>query len=215
MTNRRARLALGGSVALLVLVLAAWWWWPTGDGRADLRAVAPVTTTTTTTTAPAPTSAAPTTSTEPAPVPAGEQPGRLRIPSLGVDAAVEPVGLAPDRQMEIPPAEDVGWYELGPRPGDPGSAVLAAHVDFAGRPGAFFDLAGVAEGAEVLLDGPSGTRRYVVTTREQVAKADVQLERYFTTEGPSRITLITCGGAFSRSSGHYEDNLIITAVPAS
>ena len=47
------------------------------------------------------------------------------VPVVG--AAVVPVGLAPNRQMEVPAAADVGWYRLGPRPGDNGSAVLAAH----------------------------------------------------------------------------------------
>ncbi len=52
----------------------------------------------------------------------------------------------------------------------------------------------------------------MVAEREQVAKADVDLSRYFTNEGPNRITLITCGGAFDKSIHHYQDNLIITAV---
>ena len=69
------------------------------------------------------------------------------------------VGLTPDRQMELPPAADVGWYRLGPTPGQGGSAVLAAHIDLAGREGAFSDLASVPVGAEVIVDGdgPAGT----------------------------------------------------------
>ena len=50
--------------------------------------------------------------------------------------------------------------------------------------------------------------------REQLAKDGVDLARYFTDQGPPRLTLITCGGAFDDGSGHYLDNIIITAVPA-
>lgn len=215
----RHRIIQALAVTVLVALVAAWAFWPSGDGSADLRAVDPEPTTTavapTTTTppggAPATTSPADPPGVQP---PGGQVPVRLRIPSIEVDAAVVPVGLQPDRQMEVPPTTDVGWYELGPRPGDGGSAVLAAHVDFGGRPGAFFDLAAIAVGAEVLVDGPAGAQRFTVTGREQVAKADVELERYFTAEGPARLTLITCGGAFSRSTRHYDDNVIITAVPA-
>ncbi|CAN5505877.1 hypothetical protein BH10ACT1_BH10ACT1_11650 [soil metagenome] len=218
MTTLRARIGLSLSLAVLVALVAAWTWWPDHDGRADLRAVPAVTTTTEAATSTTTTGPAVTTTTElPSPTstaPTGIEPTRLRVPSLGIDAPIVPVGLAPDRQMEIPPATDVGWYRLGPRPGDAGSAVLAAHVDYGGRRGAFFDLAGIPVGGEVLVDGPDGTRRFVVTIREQVAKAEVHLERYFTAEGPERLTLITCGGAFSRSAGHYQDNLIITATPA-
>ena len=224
LTTTRARIVAAASAAALVALAVAWVLWPTQDPRSDLEAVASVptthsstTTTTSTPTVPMETATTPPETSAPPPptttVPPVAEPTRLRIPSLGVDAAVVPVGLALDGQMEIPAASDVGWYRLGPRPGDPGSAVLAAHVDFGGRPGAFYDLGAIPVGAEVVVDTTAGSRRYVVTVREQVAKADVELARYFTGEGPARLTLITCGGAFSRSAGHYQDNLLITAAP--
>ena len=213
MTHRHARLGLVLSLAVLLTLVLAWAWWPQGDGRADLRAVAPVATTT----APPATDGSSAGSTPPpttaAPI-ARAVPTRLRIPGIGVDAAVVPVGLAPNRQMEVPAAADVGWYRLGPSPGDNGSAVLAAHIDYGGEEGAFFDLTSIPVGADVFVDSATGTQRFTVTTREQTAKADVRLERYFTADGPARLTLITCGGAFSRSARHYQDNLIITATPA-
>jgi hypothetical protein len=61
-------------------------------------------------------------------------------------------------------------------------------------------------------DGTSAT--FIVTGREQVAKDEVDLSRYFTNQGDPRLTLITCGGAFDQGVRHYEDNIIITTVPA-
>ena len=213
MTLFRTRILLAVSLLLVVAVGLAWAFWPTKEDRADLRAVAPITTTITTVpTTTGATPVAPTTTTT-AP-PAGITPNRLRIAALGVDAAVVPVGLAANGDMEIPGATEVGWYELGPRPGEPGSAVLAAHIDYNGRMGAFFELGSIPVGAEVIVDGEGGEQTFVVAEREQVAKADVDLSRYFTNEGPTRITLITCGGAFDKSIRHYQDNLIITAVRA-
>jgi len=143
------------------------------------------------------------------------EPTRLRLPSIAVDTSIVAVGMQADGQMEVPPAALVGWYRLGPRPGAPGSAVLAAHIDYAGQRGAFFALPRVQVGDAVLVTESDGIeRRYVVTERAQVAKADVDLSRYFTNEGPTRLTLITCGGVFNGASGHYRDNIIITAVPA-
>jgi len=213
MTPSRSRLLLVLSIAVLAVVAVAWLAWPASDGRADLEAVRPIATTTrpepvTTSSATAP-PAAPTT-TAPAPLPLVD-PTRVRVPSIGLDARVVPVGLQPDGQMEVPSATDVGWYRLGPPPAAPGSSVLAAHVDFGGERGAFFDLRSVPVGAEVLVDGGGQTRRFVVSNREQVAKDAVALERYFTAEGPARLTLITCGGAFDRGTGHYLDNVILTA----
>jgi hypothetical protein len=211
MTAARSRLVFVVSVAVLVVVALAWIVWPDRDGSADLEAVAPIATTT----APAATSTAPdtvATTVPPPPLPGPlVTPTRLRVAAIGLDAPVVPVGLRPDGQMEVPSATAVGWYRLGPVPGATGSSVLAAHVDYAGQRGAFFDLRSVPVGAEVLVDGDGATRRFVVSSREQVAKADVALDRYFTAEGPARLTLITCGGAFDRGVGHYVDNVIVTA----
>jgi sortase (surface protein transpeptidase) len=210
-SSRRAATALLiASLLALTAVVAAWAAWPGGGGSADLRAVGPVVSTSTnpSTTTPPPTAPAPTTT-----LPPGVEPRRLQIPSIGVEAAVTPVGLEVDGDMEIPPAAEVGWYRLGPRPGDAGSAVLAGHVDFNGQRGAFFDLRSVAVGAEVVVVGDGTTRRFVVTEREQIPKDQVDLGRYFTHDGPDRITLITCGGVFDGGEGSYDDNIIITARP--
>lgn len=211
MNETRTRILLLASVAVLVAVAVAWLAWPDGERRADLEAVAPIATTSTT--APASTtttSAVPTTSAPPAPPPV-PVPTRIRVPAIGLDTRIVPVGLRLDGQMEVPPAADVGWYRLGPAPGAAGSAVLAAHVDQRGQRGAFFDLRSLPVGAEVLVDAEGGTRRFVVTAREQVAKDAVQLDRYFTGDGPTRVTLITCGGAFDPGDRRYADNVIVTA----
>ncbi len=115
----------------------------------------------TTTSTPAP-AARPTTTTTPATTTTAAPPpvpNRIRIPAIGVDASVVPVGLNPDGSMEVPAASDVGWYELGVRPGGPqGSSVLAAHVDYAGQRGAFYDLRALEVGAELEVTGPTACR---------------------------------------------------------
>lgn len=219
MQPRTARILIAAAVVAIVGVLAAVLWWPQGEPRADLTQVAAVTTSstststsTTTTAPPTPTTAAPTTTTTLPPL----QPGRVRIPAIGVDAAVVPVGLEPNGEMEVPPAKEVGWYELGTRPGAPqGSAVLAAHVDYAGVKGAFFKLRELPEGAEIEVAGPDGrVLRYVVDTRLQVDKDELPVEELFRSTGPPTLTLITCGGAFDRGARHYQDNIVIRARPA-
>ena len=55
-------------------------------------------------------------------------PVRLRIPSINVDAPVEYVGLTPDGAMDVPKERaNVAWFNLGPRPGENNSAVIAGH----------------------------------------------------------------------------------------
>jgi sortase (surface protein transpeptidase) len=141
-------------------------------------------------------------------------PARLTIDRIGVDARVVAVGVAADGTMEVPAAQDVGWYRFGPAPGAPGSAVLAAHVDFDGEEGAFFRLRELGPGdAVVVTAADGGTQRYVVTERRQVPKLDLTDSGVFDRTGPPRLTLITCGGEFDRDARSYRDNVVITAAP--
>ncbi len=45
----------------------------------------------------------------PAPPPGGVQPARVRIPAIGVDAAVVDLGLNPDRTLEVPALAAAAW----------------------------------------------------------------------------------------------------------
>src|ERR1035437_8819740 len=67
-------------------------------------------------------------------------PIRLIIPKINVDAPFEYVGITPLGAMDVPklPA-DVGWFNLGPRPGDNGSAVVAGHFGWKNNIPAVFD----------------------------------------------------------------------------
>lgn len=214
MSPRTARLLIAAAALAMVGVLAAVIWWPHSEPSADLRSVAPVSTsaapTTTTTTAVSSTTASTTTTVPPL------LPSRVRIAAIGVDAPVVPVGLEPNGEMEVPSASDVGWYELGTKLGSPqGSAVLAAHVDYGGRKGAFFRLRDLPEGAEIEVTGADGrVLRYVVDARLQVDKAQLPVDELFRTTGPPTLTLITCGGTFDRGARHYRDNIVVRARPA-
>ncbi|MGK2947144.1 MAG: class F sortase [Acidimicrobiales bacterium] len=210
MSRRAARTVMAVSAVVLVAAIGLWVAQASGDERADLVGTAVTTTSTSTTTS---TTAPPTTSTT---LPLPEVPVTLVVPSLGVDASVIPVGLEPNGEMEVPPAAQAGWYHYGPRPGEvDGTAVIAAHVDFNGERGVFYDLRSIEVGSEVsVADQAGAVHRYVVTERYQVAKDELPIEQIFVADGPPGLTLITCGGAFDGSERSYEDNIVVRAVPA-
>jgi len=214
MPPRTARILIAASLVVFAGALGALALWPRTEPRADLvQLAAPVAAAPTTTTTAPPATTAPTTTTTTALGPL--QPGRLRIAAIGVDAPIVGVGLNPDGSMEVPPATDVGWYELGVAPGTPqGSAVLAAHVDYGGQRGAFFDLRSLPEGAEVEVSDPDGrVLRYVVDERLQVDKDELPVDELFRQTGDPTLTLITCGGSFDRSVRSYQDNIVLRARP--
>jgi sortase (surface protein transpeptidase) len=143
-------------------------------------------------------------------------PVRLRIPSIGVNTRLVEVGLDPDGTIAAPHSyQNAAWYEGGPRPGEPGPAVLLGHVDSKNTgPAVFYQLATLKAGAEVLVDrADRSTVRFRVSGRIQVAKSRFPAALvYGPTLAPS-LRLVTCGGTFDKHTGHYRDNVVVTAVP--
>jgi LPXTG-site transpeptidase (sortase) family protein len=154
------------------------------------------------------------------PAAAPEEPAapiRIRLPTLGTDAPVVPVGVDERGEMAVPDdVRTVGWYRFGPVPGTAGSSVLAGHVDdrIQGR-GAFYRLVELAPGDPVLVGSADGTeRRYLVADVERVDKTRLPTAQLFARDGPPLLTLITCGGEFDRAAGHFRDNVVVHARPA-
>ncbi|NNC41814.1 MAG: class F sortase [Acidimicrobiia bacterium] len=141
----------------------------------------------------------------------------LRIPALDKVASVIPAGVEPNGDMEVPAnVDDVAWYKYGSAPGEPGSAVLAAHVDLAGQgPGVFFGLRDLEPGSTIYVDFDDGTTGvYEAKARKTYQKEDLPSDAIFSREGPSVLTLITCGGDFNRSLRRYDSNVVVYAVEA-
>lgn len=144
--------------------------------------------------------------------PTGIVPTRVRIPAIGVDASVGDLSLAgPD--PEVPEDFDhVGWYVQTREPGEIGPAVLAGHVDSREGPAVFFDLDELQAGDEIAVTDDAGEeRRFTVDDVGQYPKDDLPDEVFGFGEPTPQIRLITCGGSFDRSIGHYRDNVVVYA----
>jgi sortase (surface protein transpeptidase) len=144
-------------------------------------------------------------------------PARLRIPGLDLDATVSAVGIDEKTgEFAVPPSVDrVGWYRYGPGfTAEAGSIVIAGHVDSAEQgEGAFFRLGSLSRGDRVtLVDQAGSTREFKVVARERYSKTKIPLDEYFARDGEARLTLITCGGPFDAATGHYRDNVVVTAT---
>ena len=77
----------------------------------------------------------------------------LVVPSVGINAHMENVGIDSAGNMDVPPhLAYVGWYEYGTQIGDVGSAVIAGHVDNGlGFPAVFFKLKQLKVGDDVFV----------------------------------------------------------------
>lgn len=143
-------------------------------------------------------------------------PVAVRVGGIEIEAPVVPVGVEDDGQMEIPTdVDEVGWYSFGPAPGEGGSAVLAGHVSSRtqGR-GVFYDLRRVEPGDVVEVDHEDGTTtEYVVVGVETIDKGELPTDEIFSRDGDPIVTLITCGGSFSRAQNSYDSNVVVVAIP--
>ena len=139
---------------------------------------------------------------------------RLVIPVLGIDAPVVLVGVDEYGMMEGP----TGWYDIAlfrysSRPGTPGSAAFAGHLDTnTGAPATFWALSQLAIGDEVIYHEIDGTRYTFIVEEVAVYQWDqVPKERVFGRGGDPRIALITCGGTWSRQNRNYSHRTIVYA----
>ena len=138
------------------------------------------------------------------------RPVRVVIPSVDIDAALIEVGLREEGVAEVPPFGKAAWYELGSAPGANGPAVLLGHVDSKKGPDVFYRLKDVVRGDTVLVYGEDGdVATFNVDAKEQVLKTDLPTGRIWNGSQQPLIRLITCGGEFDRSTGHYLSNLIV------
>jgi Sortase domain len=141
-------------------------------------------------------------------------PATLTIDDIELWGPVRPVGLDPNGEMEIPDETEIGWYDLGAAPGEPGATVLAAHVSWNDTVGPFHKLGTLEPGAEVRMRLSDGsTRVYEVVERAMFPKDRLPNWRIFRRDGPESLVLITCGGSFNPNIRRYRDNIVVFAVP--
>lgn len=147
---------------------------------------------------------------------AGLIPVKIVVGDIEINAPVQSMGVDTERnEMEVPQApEVVGWYRYGPSPGEEGSAVLAAHVDYNGREGAFYDLFRVEAGTLIKIVYNDGSYRLFETFAQRSYEKEVlPVESLFAETGTPRLALITCGGNFNRGSFSYDSNVVVYAEP--
>lgn len=140
-------------------------------------------------------------------------PVRLRIPRLHVDSEVGRLGLRADGTIAVPGRTDVtGWFANGPRPGQPGPAVILGHVDSRSGPGVFIGLATVPPGTTVRVDRADGTAAtFRITRVARVPKVEFPTDLVYAPTLDPSLRLVTCGGGFDRARGSYRDNVIAFA----
>lgn len=180
-----------------------------GCSGAEPQATPAPRTTTAATDATAP-SAVPAADPAPAPRQVGK-PTRVLIPEIGVDEALHGVGLKADGAMQTPDFGDAGWYDLGPRPGARGPAVIVAHVHGPAGDDVFADLADLEPGDRVTVRRTDGSSTFVVDKVARTRKEALPVKQIWSPTDAAVLRLITCGGTPDPVTRMYPENTIVFA----
>jgi Sortase domain len=144
-------------------------------------------------------------------------PIRLRIPAIHVSTKIVDEGLDADGALQVPPLTDAGvheagWYDLGPAPGQVGTAIIAGHVDSYQTAGVFYDLGNLVPGNAVEVTLANGvTVHFTVTSVQEYSKARFPASEVYGPEPYPALRLITCGGAFDEATHHYLSDIVAYA----
>ena len=139
-------------------------------------------------------------------------PVTIIIPKLGIQTAVEAVGLTDTNNMDVPKnAADVAWYMHGPKPSEEGNAVIAGHYDTpTGRPAIFYHLRILEIGDEIEIISQNGVHSTFAVVEKSTIPYDVFTSDYiFKTRPGKNLNLITCGGLWDSKKKVYSDRIVI------
>ena len=180
----------------------------------------PTPATPTETPSPTPTITVPTATPTPEPTPEPEpydgQLVAMRLPALGVEAPIEPIGLIEGQnKLDVPEWHNIGWYHIYDKPGFGTSSLYSAHKDYyPNKRGPFYALTELKDGDQIIVVMDDG-REYVYEvffqrryTRDTIPMHDLiwphkaRDPELLRPEDEEWITLYTCGGDFvARTEG--------------
>jgi hypothetical protein len=151
---------------------------------------------------------------------ARSEPVEVRIPAIGVDSRLLRLGLNPDGTVMVPSLQTsaglAAWYKYSATPGQIGASVIEGHVDSVQGPAVFFRLGALRPGNTIevtLADGVTAVFR--VTGVREYEKSRFPARAIYGAPGFAALRLITCGGAFDYTTGHYLSSTVVFASLAS
>jgi sortase A len=124
------------------------------------------------------------------------------------------VGLDSAGRMDVPKSFwTVGWYKLGYKIGDSGSAVIAGHYDtYSGGPAVFWGISRLTPGDTITIIDTGGTNHIFTVRDKKVYPFDgFPVQEVFGTGGAPGLNLITCAGEWDSVAKNYSTRTVIYA----
>jgi sortase (surface protein transpeptidase) len=138
-------------------------------------------------------------------------PVHLAIPKIGVSAHLSVLGLNAKGTVNVPTNFAVpGWYRGDRSPGQRGSAVILGHVDSTNGPAIFYKLDRLGLGNRVDVTLRNGKKLvFAVIGIRMYEKTNFPDKLVYGARNYPALQLVTCGGIFDPSTGHYLSNIVV------
>lgn len=143
-----------------------------------------------------------------------KDPKKIKIPSIGVDAFIQKVGVDQYKEVAVPNNLFlVGWFVNTVRPGEKGLSLIDGHVTGRRNDGIFKDLKNLKEGDQYTVELGDGTTISYEVTATQSLKTKDATSVIFSQDPkiPSQLNLVTCSGRFDDKSRRYEERLVVSS----
>ncbi|WP_327041763.1 class F sortase [Micromonospora ureilytica] len=149
------------------------------------------------------------------PVLPASHPTSLAIEKIDLRAPVHDVGIAPDGTIAVPDAaraQEAGWYDQGPTPGQYGPAVIVGHVDTTSGPAVFHKIRELRSGDEIeVTRTDQRVAVFEVNSVEKFDKDRLPVDEVYGDFSRPSLRLITCGGQWVGGETGYADNVVVFA----
>lgn len=139
-------------------------------------------------------------------------PTHLKIPTINVNAFVEYVGLTSKGAIDVPTGSaNVAWFDLGPRPGEVGSAVIDGHFGYKNNKKAVFDdLYKLKKGDLIYVEDRSGViTTFMVRELKSYGKDEDTSAVFNSGDTEAHLNLITCTGDWNKEEKTHSKRLVV------
>ncbi|MEI8130474.1 MAG: ice-binding family protein [bacterium] len=142
------------------------------------------------------------------------EPNHMLIPLIHLDVSLESIGLTKSGALDVPKDfNNAGWFNLGPRPGEQGNAVIDGHYGWKNGVPAVFNLIHTLHTGDVIFVNDTKGKTVSFSVRE-IRTYDSVMDAhsvFVASDTSAHLVIITCSGVWVPSLSTYSNRLVIFA----